>query len=360
MKLVSKLHLEKGNLNIIAYLDFINVLIISIDNLLYKINNKLEISKCIEKADDQFWVTINNNIYLYDEESLINYIDLDNCILLPVFEGRKSIYQSQTNLTCLMDFDNNTTSLVSINSREIIWTHGSIFDFKSLKNSKILYSTKEDHCILEIIDYQRGNVKWQYSSTPKYDYQKEETIGVFREKKNNISNIIVEHNGLLWIVLATGILIALDVETGKEKYVLVKPINYKGEYEYRYTGYTKYDSNTNQLFGSYGNQYWELDLADPERTFLCYDLSQTMKEHEVDSITCKAWDGKDRIFFGDTGDNYKIGIFSRSQKTITWSYAIKELRDDSWMSIRQVEYGAGRLYVRDKFNVLHIFEDEEF
>lgn len=64
MKLVSKLHLEKGNLNIIAYLDFINVLVISIDNLLYKINHKLELSKCIEKADDQFWVTINNNIWL--------------------------------------------------------------------------------------------------------------------------------------------------------------------------------------------------------------------------------------------------------------------------------------------------------
>ncbi len=358
MKLVRKMHLEKGNLNIIAYFDFINVLVVSINNLLYKINHKLEISKCIEKADDQFWVNINNNIYLYDKKSYIHFIDLDNCNLLPVFEGRKRIYQSQTNLTCLIDFDSNTTSLVSITSREIIWTLESIFHFKSLENSKILYSTKGDNCTLEIIDNESGNIKWQYSSTPKYNYQKEETIGVFREEKNNISNIIVEHKGLLWIVLATGILIALDVETGQEKYVLVKPINYTDEYDYSYTQYAKFDSITNQLFASYGTQYWELDLNDPEHTFLCYDLSLKMKENEVNSISCNAWDGKDRIFFGDTGDNYKIGIFSRSQKTITWSYAIEELMEDSWMSIRQVEYCAGRLYVRDKFNVLHIFEDE--
>lgn len=240
---------------------------------------------------------------------------------------------------------------------ELIWQLKERFFQPYIHNDRF-YCKKDSYYDLFCIDENTGQEMWQFSSTPKYDYKKEETIGEFREKKNDISNIIVEYNGLLWIVLATGILIALDVETGQEKYVLVKPVNYKGEYDYSYTRYAKFDSLTNQLFGSYGNQYWELDLADPERTFLCYDLSQKMKEHEVDSITYKSWDGKDRIFFGDTSDNNKIGIFSRSQKTIIWSYAIEELKDDSWVSIRQVEYGAGRLYVRDKFNVLHIFEDE--
>lgn len=245
---------------------------------------------------------------------------------------------------------------ISLN-KEVMWELKESFFQPYIHNDRF-YCKKDSYYNLFCIDDKTGQELWTYCSFPKYNYQREETIGVFREEKNNMSNIIVEHNGLLWIVLATGVLIALDVETGKEKYVLVKPVNYKGEYNYSYTRYAKFDNVTNQLFGSYGNQYWELDLADPELTFLCYDLSQNMKEHEIDSITCKAWDGKDRIFFGDTGDNYKIGVFSRSQKTITWTYAIQDLIADSWMSIRQLEYGAGRLYVRDKFNVLHIFEDE--
>ncbi len=250
---------------------------------------------------------------------------------------------------------NGNTKKISF-SEKILWEIiGKYFYIYKYKNK---FYGRQAFYNLFCIDDNTGQELWRYCSTPKYDYKREITIGDFREEKNDISKIIIEHNGLLWIVLATGILIALDVETGQEKYVLVKPINYTDEYDYSYTQYAKFDSITNHLFGSYGKQYWELDLNDPEQTFLCHDLSLKMKENEVNSISCKAWDGKDRIFFGDTGDNYKIGIFSRSQKTITWCYAIEELKEDSWMSIRQVEYGAGQLYVRDKFNVLHIFEDE--
>lgn len=326
------------------------------DLLLFLKDNAIYLNdKAVYKSDLEVHYLVISGVYSYivcAGEILRSVVfDRNGTILV---EGSFGVHFVHQNFLYIRQ--NRKGKKISFN-KELMWELNESFFQPHIHNNRF-YCKKDSYYDLFCIDDKTGQELWSYCTTPKYDYKREQTIGVFREEKNGVVTIIAEHNGLIWISLVTGILIALDVNTGEEKCVLTKPINYTGEYGY--TAYAKYDSNTNQLFGSYGNQYWELDLADPERTFLCYDLSQTMKEHEVDSITCKAWDGKDMIFFGDTGDNYKIGIFSRSQKTITWSYAIEELKEDSWMSIRQVEYGAGRLYVRDKFNVLHIFEDEEF
>ena len=72
----------------------------------------------------------------------------------------------------------------------------------------------------------------------------------------------------------------------------------------------------------------------------------------------KAWEG-DEIFFGqiDTQAN-TVGIFNRKQKEITWAARVGQVVD--WRPIVQkIDYAAGRLYVLDGENTLHVFENKQ-
>ncbi|MBK9736987.1 MAG: hypothetical protein IPO92_19360 [Saprospiraceae bacterium] len=80
-----------------------------------------------------------------------------------------------------------------------------------------------DSTIINYFSLESGIKLMQYSVTPRYDYIHTDVLGKESIEKNEIWKILGEYNGLLWVVLWTGVLIAFDVETGEEKYILRSP-----------------------------------------------------------------------------------------------------------------------------------------
>ncbi|MBK9736986.1 MAG: hypothetical protein IPO92_19355 [Saprospiraceae bacterium] len=120
------------------------------------------------------------------------------------------------------------------------------------------------------------------------------------------------------------------------------------------------DHNCQKIFGVSYDRYWELDLDNPTETYLYYDITESCNQFKIyaDSMH-QFWDGGDRIFVkaSQSAEENRIGVFSRSQKTITWSYAIDELKD-VWPCISNIAYAADRLYVLGRNGTLYMIEDD--
>jgi hypothetical protein len=205
-------------------------------------------------------------------------------------------------------------------------------------------------------------IKWQITFDEKY--RAEIKISLIETKiiEPAIFKFIGVYNNLLWLVLKTGHILALDVETGKEVHSLLYPsntniqlagqqVNYVFE-----TKYSRLDSKNGKIVGFYHFYYWEIDLNnDPNANFIVYSWESDSKEHNIvhqSSHGCY-WEG-DYIYFYQAERDKKIGIFSRSQRKLVWSGIVEELQS----SIAKIAYYDGNILIHDNAHNLHFIPTE--
>ncbi|GIJ92909.1 hypothetical protein CAPN001_21110 [Capnocytophaga stomatis] len=211
-------------------------------------------------------------------------------------------------------------------------------------------------------DIRTGNVLWQYNLGKKYnyfkeaDYQGEPPVEVQAE----VIKFLGVYKDELWLVLNSGLL-AINIDTGTEtryikegKMALGEPFfeNFKG-----YFGYdTVLDEEKGIIFNLNLHFYIEYDLNSNKNYFDSYSFKDSSQKNGLVLNYIGGYDAEN-IYAYEGSKNNRFAIFSRDKKGIIWSGEIPEAKD-KFPAIKDLQYGAGKLYVLDHYNTLHIFEGE--
>ncbi len=211
-------------------------------------------------------------------------------------------------------------------------------------------------------DIRNGDILWQHDLGTKYnyfkeaDYQGEPPVEVQAE----VIKFLGVYKNELWLVLNSGLL-ALNIETGAEsryikegKMALGEPFlgDFKG-----YFGYdTVLDEERGIIFNLNLHFYIEYDLNSNKNHFDSYSFKESSDKNGLHLNHIGGYDAEN-IYAYEGSKNNRFAIFSRDKKEIIWSEEIPEVKD-KFPAIRDLQYGAGKLYVLDHYNTLHIFEEE--
>lgn len=123
------------------------------------------------------------------------------------------------------------------------------------------------------------------------------------ERKTEILRLIGMYNGVIWLVLNSGVLCGIDAATGKLVYKLSYPPEYKKQYGHDlsaglYTLFTQMDNDNGGLFGLERSYYWEMDLSSPNNNLSFYNIEECSKEFNIQVRSGgmgyeKTWYGRD-------------------------------------------------------------------
>lgn len=335
--------------------------------------------------NDGVWVRELLSILLFDREKASNIVFYDVYYII-LNDLNQPLYYSNTIFEPLKQISNIRISKILSNyivyyTKKPQYTCG-LFDlventfFKFDKNyfeycfNSNFYSTFANGitCLTN-----KTQPLWHYN-LPEKVYNFKNNLG--EEIAAEILRIIGVYEGVLWVVLNSGHLIGLSETTGELVAELsdIQFINFKPTQSELISHYINEKQNINEfgkylqldaekgvLFGLYSKFYYEIDLNATPKNLQIYDISDTCDEFQITPKMPgyeKAWEG-DEIFFGqiDTQAN-TVGIFNRKQKEITWAARVGQVVD--WRPIVQkIDYAAGRLYVLDGENTLHVFENKQ-
>lgn len=138
-----------------------------------------------------------------------------------------------------------------------------------------------------------------------------------------VSNIYIDKilgvtDDIVYFSLNIGDLIGLRVDSVELCCHLRLPKNWRSEWE-KYECFTSASKSilnivANRVFGIGNKSYWEIDLKDPENTYTIFDISETLKEKNIEinfSGFTNCYVGDEVVFgqkeFGSTPS--KIGLF---------------------------------------------------
>ena len=102
--------------------------------------------------------------------------------------------------------------------------------------------------------------------------------------------------------------------------------------------------------------YIEYDLNSNKNHFDSYSFKSSSDKNGLHLNHIGGYD-TENIYAYEGSKNNRFAVFSREKKEIIWSEEIPEAKD-KFPAIRNLQYGAGKLYVLDHYNTLHIFEEE--
>lgn len=212
------------------------------------------------------------------------------------------------------------------------------------------------------ISIDNGSALWQFSNLSNYNwiqksiYENEPSY----LKEAEVIKFLGVYKNLLWIVLNSGSLLALDSNSGKAKKHIhqgkpnkevVKPLN---------NAWFLYDTFIDEKEGKINNLnqdfYLEYDLEKEEDFFEYSTFSESSVQFGLELNKIAGYD-EENIYAYEGGDNNRFAIFSREKKEIVWSGEIEEVKGQ-FPALLDVKYSNNKLYVLDKKNTLHIFEKE--
>jgi outer membrane protein assembly factor BamB len=209
-----------------------------------------------------------------------------------------------------------------------------------------------------------GDYKWIYNIDAKVIWNREYEDSTRPEFERIAGSL----NGIVWLSLTSGRLIALSNSTGELLYNItepnIKPDNLFFTDDYYWIGrYHQLDKNQGKLFGLRGNFYWEIDLANPTETYEVFDISESCKKNGIRAdMPTYEWPVQgNEILFGEIFESPKneklnnVGLFNRDTKQIIWTDRIGE-EGEFLPVIQKLEMQDDRLFILDGKNTLFIYE----
>jgi hypothetical protein len=180
---------------------------------------------------------------------------------------------------------------------------------------------------------------------------------------HTIISLIRVIDKILWLNVKGGILLGIDVQTGKPVHCLktVTKMNAaEDNYPYwhlpLYDSYlVSYDEKANKLFSISTCHYWEADLTEKQPQIRMWLLQAEFKKHEMDYQGGKPYVVTDsHIYFIDT--HYpRLGALNRQTLQLQWVCHLSKEFPELTMLVK-LEVLGKKIYLRDLQNKLFIFE----
>lgn len=250
--------------------------------------------------------------------------------------------------------------IYSVDNHNIVYYKNDFYPYTILDN-KIFGLLNKNNIFLY---NHNGLIKWQYDLSTKYNWQQradyidEPDV----EKQAEVIKFLGVYKNELWLVLNSGALLALNIETGTESRYIKEGKMIVGESDFEnfkgYFGYdTVLDEESGLIFNLSRHFYLEYNLNSANSYFDSYSFKESSQEHKLNLNYVGGFD-EEYIYSYEGSDNNCFAIFSRAKKEIIWSSEIEEVKG-RFPAIRDLQYGAGKIYVLDHDNTLHIFEKEQ-
>jgi outer membrane protein assembly factor BamB len=180
-----------------------------------------------------------------------------------------------------------------------------------------------------------------------------------------ILSVIAVVSGTLWLDIKPGILLGLNIETGKAKHILKMPSPQSALFDENaygaLYGYNKtvYDSITNKLIGVNWWHYYEVDLNKTEPTIDLHLLKDECIAHKtIVSHSERRCMNNTHIYFADA-INTVISALNRKTFKIDWSYRFDGTEANDIGILMKIEVTNDKLYVLDHLGNLFIFQHEQ-
>lgn len=329
--------------------------IIWCDNLIL-INNKELVSGNInyfKRFINSFLVEINEGdiVYIYDLNNF-SRIKVDK---IGEFLTEKIILIGNWN----QDYTKRVTKAIDFNDNIELWKSEKTFLKPFGFNDDSFFSLSNNFICLNKVA--SSEAIWQYDLSTKYNWQQRadyiDELDV--EKQAEVIKFLGVHKNELWLVLNSGALLALDIETGTESRYIKEGKMIVGESDFEdFKGYFGYDTVLDEenglIFNLNRHFYLEYNLSSGNNYFESYSFKESSQKHDLNLNYVGGFEG-DFIYSYEGSDNNRFAIFSRDKKEIIWSGEIEEVKG-KFPAIRDLQYGAGKIYVLDNDNTLHIFE----
>lgn len=330
-------------------------------NFSNEISNKGKIAKLHDTPIDSF-IIFNNKVYYNDWEG--NYMILGEELELIDAGIGKAFYFSSEKYIGNQYFEDSTIVDALIDNKGNLIPIGCINKFNNLNfsNEHIYIYITDDKSLNSYLISKKKNL-WHFPLSSKYnyfkeaDYQGEPPVEVQAE----VIKFLGVYKDELWLVLNSGLL-ALDIKTGKEtRYIKEGKMAFGEPFFEDFKGYFGYDTVLDEEKGIIFNLnlhfYIEYDLNSNKNYFDSYSFKESSQKNGLVLNYIGGYDAEN-IYAYEGSKNNRFAIFSRDKKEIIWSGEILEAKD-KFPAIRDLQYGAGKLYVLDHYNTLHIFEEEE-
>lgn len=324
------------------------------------------------------------NIYFFKKDKLYFLLDTDNSrLFLDQNFNKVNEFPKQASLWDELVSKNKKLALYSPDF-EIDEKYNIIYNFQIIDiiNSEIYYNIGKQQIlgfnyliftgnifsfyhkenIISNFSLMEQKYLWHFSLSSKYnyfkeaDYQGEPPVEVQAE----VIKFLGVYKDELWLVLNSGLL-ALDIKTGKETHYIKEGKMALGEPFFEdFKGYFGYDTVLDEEKGIIFNLnlhfYIEYDLNSNKNYFDSYSFKDSSQKNGLVLNYIGGYDAEN-IYAYEGSKNNRFAIFSRDKKGIIWSGEIPEAKD-KFPAIKDLQYGAGKLYVLDHHNTLHIFEGE--
>lgn len=264
------------------------------------------------------------------------------------------------------DVFNYTPGLYSISERKVIWENESIVNPVVISASLFSNSiNKVEHFNLET-----GEMLWSQSvSEIGRHFLKREK----QWKEGEVDKFLGVYKKEVWVLLKNGLIIGLDIETGKIIHEIKEPVEYP-------QSYALFDKELNNFYGkpcmldivkgkiigvvqsgTVGSfpSYYEIDLnVDKVQLKIMQRRDNTFGDFNADGGAIGyAWPFDDDYIYLCDYRNYKLALFNRSTKEIVWVHKM-EVDPAKKTFIVKMEVHGNRWYVLDNSKTLYVYERE--
>ena len=206
------------------------------------------------------------------------------------------------------------------------------------------------------------STNWEYEIPKAYERKFHNFVTMKEDVKiPSVDKILGVYKNLVWLVLNTGQFIALDLQTGQEVHSFWRATTgwnapFDDSMGFNFLNcYSELDPDKGIIFGFRSHYYWEIDLKDPSTQFIVYDWELDAKHHNILNSASLGyyWEG-DYIYFYETERSKKLGIFSRSRRSLVWSSKLEEIKG----TFQKILYYQGQILILDSGSQLHFIPTE--
>ena len=204
-------------------------------------------------------------------------------------------------------------------------------------------------------DTSSGVEKWRYSNFREYKALLSGEI-----KTESVDSIFAVVGDSLWLLLNTGRIVGLNPVTGEcKKSIEVDDVDLtyfdNAESEFRSAaGYNAiFIENEAKVISLYESIYFEIDLTADKPARVCYNVKQSFKDKDLDSVGHRCINSR-YVFFNETGKG-TLGAFDRQTKKVVWVDKLKNHKPDAG-AVRELKATEDQLYVHDNKQNLFVFD----
>ena len=287
---------------------------------------------------------ISELLYSFLNEPIIYFIDNIYIIYIRKNETKITVFKDTINQNIIGEIPENST---------VFYVESNKYIRKNFENN-----------LVEVFLFPKGVSLWSYNLEKRYnwfqraDYVNEPT----EEKVAEVTKILGVYNDELWLVLNSGAILSLNIETGKESRFINEGKMMLGESDFEnFKGYfgtdTVLDKKKGLIFNLNRHFYIEYNLKSNQIQFESYSFKELFLTHQLNLNYIGGFD-EENIYAYEGSDNNCFAIFCRLQKKIIWYGEIEEVKG-KFPAIRDMQFDAGKIYLLDHYCTLHIFEKEK-